>query len=90
MVANYSFDYGDAHWTVLDSNFHADWTDPALVAWLVNDLNAARDAAWRFVAFHHPGFNSSRAHFDDQRMRVLAPALPLHGPVPCESVPSRP
>src|SRR5262249_35145111 len=27
---------------------------------------------WRFVAFHHPGFNSARSHFGDQRMRIMA------------------
>jgi hypothetical protein len=73
--ANYSFDYGDIHWTVLDSNPYIDWTSPKLVAWLKADLHAARDASWRFVTFHHPGFSSSKAHADDQRMRVLAPVL---------------
>jgi 3',5'-cyclic AMP phosphodiesterase CpdA len=71
-MTNFSFDYGNAHWTVLDSNPYVDWTDPELRAWVERDLAAARDATWRFVAFHHPPFNSSRAHFGDQRMRVLA------------------
>jgi hypothetical protein len=71
-MANFSFDYGDAHWTVLDSNPYVDWTDRDLRGWVERDLAAARDTTWRFVAFHHPPFNSSRAHFGDQRMRVLA------------------
>jgi acid phosphatase type 7 len=71
-MANFSFDYGNAHWTVLDSNPYVDWTDPDLRAWVERDLAAANDATWRFVAFHHPPFNSSRAHFGDQHMRVLA------------------
>ena len=71
-MANFSFDYGDAHWTVLDSNPYVDWTDPDLRGWVERDLAAAQDATWRFVAFHHPPFNSSQAHFGDQRMRVLA------------------
>jgi acid phosphatase type 7 len=73
----YSFDHGGAHWTVLDSNAYADLTDPALLAWLEADLAApaARAARWRFAAFHHPAFHSSRAHKDDQRMRLIAPAL---------------
>ena len=71
-MANFSFEYGDAHWTVLDSNPYVDWTHTDLRAWLERDLAAARDATWRFVAFHHPPFNSSQAHFGDQRMRVLA------------------
>ena len=59
-MANFSFDYGNAHWTVLDSNPYVDWTDPDLRAWVERDLAAAKDATWRFVAFHHPPFNSSQ------------------------------
>jgi hypothetical protein len=73
--ANFAFDYGDVHWTILDANPHVDWTTPALRDWLAADLATAQDKPWRFVAFHHPAFNSSKAHFDDQRMRVLAPVL---------------
>lgn len=71
-MANFSFDYANGHWTVLDSNSYVDWTDQALRDWLVRDLSAAAKATWRFVAFHHPGFNSSKAHFDNQQMRLLA------------------
>ena len=79
-MANYSFDYGDAHWTVLDTNTYADWTDPALRDWLEADLASApaRRAAWRLVAFHHPPFSSSKAHADDQRTRVLARTFEDH------------
>jgi acid phosphatase type 7 len=71
-MANFSFDYGNAHWTVLDSNKNVDWTDPALIKWLTDDLKAAQAATWRFIAFHHPGFNSSTSHFKDQWMRGLS------------------
>ncbi len=71
-MANFSFDYGNAHWTVLDSNRYVDWRNPELYAWVQRDLAAAQDRTWRFVAFHHPGFNSSKAHFEDQQMRLLA------------------
>lgn len=71
-MANFSFDYGNSHWTVLDSNSYVDWRDPALRRWVADDLAAAKRARWRFVGFHHPGFHSSRAHFKDQQMRVLA------------------
>jgi hypothetical protein len=77
-AANYSFDYGDVHWTILDTNTYADWTDPALRAWLDADLASARHSAWRFVAFHHPAFSSSKAHAEDQRTRVLAPLFEAH------------
>ncbi|MEA2631230.1 MAG: acid phosphatase type 7, partial [Chloroflexota bacterium] len=76
-MANYSFDYGGAHWAVLDTNAYADWTDPTLRAWLERDLasDAARAATWRFVAFHQPPFHSSKAHADEQRSRVLVDLL---------------
>jgi acid phosphatase type 7 len=74
-MANFSFNYANAHWTVLDSNTYVDWNDPALRAWLEHDLSSNANAAWRFVGFHHPGFNSSHKHFDEQRMRLLADVL---------------
>lgn len=74
-MASYSFDYGNVHWTVLDSNVYADWESPAMKAWLEADLKAAKGAAWRIVALHHPLFQSSRSHMDDQWMRPLSPIL---------------
>ena len=78
-MASFSFDYGGAHWTVLDSNPYIDWETPALVDWVKKDLAAAKDATWRFVAFHHPGFNSAKSHFGDQWMRVLSPVFEKGG-----------
>ncbi|MBV6431505.1 MAG: hypothetical protein IANPNBLG_01637 [Bryobacteraceae bacterium] len=72
-MASYSFDYGNSHWTVLDSNKYSEWTSPLLRSWLEKDFASARSAKWRFVIFHHPGFNSSKAHFKEQWMRLLAP-----------------
>jgi hypothetical protein len=78
-MANFSFDYGNAHWTVLDSNPYVDWTNPELRGWAERDLAAARERTWRFVAFHHPGFNSSKAHLNDQQMRLLADVFEAGG-----------
>ncbi len=77
VAANYAFDYGGAHWTVLDANRYTDWTDPARRDWLERELDspAARNADWRFVAFHQPAFQSSRAHADEQHMRVISDLL---------------
>jgi 3',5'-cyclic AMP phosphodiesterase CpdA len=75
IMANYSFDYGDAHWTVLDSNDYMEWRHPRLRRWLAEDLQSAANAAWRFVAFHHPPFSSSNPWFTDQWMRPIAPIL---------------
>ncbi|MFI5455413.1 MAG: metallophosphoesterase [Isosphaerales bacterium] len=71
-MANFSFEYGNAHWLILDSNPYVDWTNREIRTWVERDLAAARNATWRFVAFHHPGFHSSKAHFDAQQMRLLA------------------
>ena len=78
-MSTFSFDWGPVHWTVLDSNTYADWSSPALLAWLEADLKAAQGAAWRVVALHHPLFQSSATHALDQWMRPLSPILERHG-----------
>lgn len=78
-MASYSFDLGCTHWTVLDSNIYTDWESPVMKAWLEADLEAAKGAAWRIVALHHPLFQSSLTHQDDQWMRPLSPLLEKHG-----------
>jgi hypothetical protein len=72
-MANFSFDYGDVHWTIIDSNATVDWTHRDLQQWVERDLAAAKGATWRFVCYHHPGFHSSQTHFHEQYMRILAP-----------------
>lgn len=71
-MSNYSFDYGNAHWTVLDANTYVDWSDPALRRWLAADLAKGKDKTWRFVAFHQPGFHSARNHQGEKQMRQVA------------------
>jgi hypothetical protein len=71
-MVNFSFDYGNAHWTVVDSNPYVNWTDKGLQDWVASDLASAQGSTWRFVAFHHPGFSSSREHYEQQQMRHLA------------------
>jgi 3',5'-cyclic AMP phosphodiesterase CpdA len=74
-MTNFSFDHGNAHWTVIDSDPYVDWNDSTLRDWVSKDLSAAANATWRIVLFHHPGFNSSRAHYEQQQMRLIAPIL---------------
>jgi 3',5'-cyclic AMP phosphodiesterase CpdA len=74
-MTNFSFDHGNAHWTVIDSDPYVDWNDSTLRDWVAKDLAAAANATWRIVLFHHPGFNSSRAHYEQQQMRLIAPIL---------------
>lgn len=80
-MANYSFDFGNAHWTVLDANVYMDWTDAALRNWVARDIASAatRGVTWKFVMFHQPGFNSSRAHFNEQQMRLVADIFEKQG-----------
>jgi len=78
-MANFSFDYGNAHWTVLDSNPNVDWSDAALRDWVASDVAAAKSASWHFVGFHHPGFNSSKHHDVDQWMRRMSDVFEAAG-----------
>jgi 3',5'-cyclic AMP phosphodiesterase CpdA len=72
MMANYSFDYADAHFLCLDSNVYVDPTDTALQSWIKSDINST-DAAWKVVVYHHPAFNAGREHYSEQHMRALSP-----------------
>ena len=75
-MANYSFDFGNAHWTVLDTwNPHCDWNDPAPRQWLHDDLASAHAATWRFVSCYLPPFNSSTKYPHTQKMRIVADIL---------------
>lgn len=75
-MANYSFDYGNTHWVVLDSwNPHIDWNDSKLRHWLREDLAAAKNATWKFVGCYLPPFNSSTAFPHSQKMRVIVDIL---------------
>mgnify|MGYP001765809233 CR=1 FL=1 len=58
--AYYSFDCGDAHIAVLDSNSWADLV--AEGAWLAADLQAT-EKPFRFVSFHYPPYSSDSKHF---------------------------
>lgn len=74
VTANYSFDHGNVHITCLDANDYVNPLDPILVEWLRNDIGNSK-ADWKIVAYHHPGFNSSKAHYNQQWMRLLSPLL---------------
>lgn len=73
-MANFSFDYGNSHWTVLDGNYYMDWSDPTARQWLENDLKASK-ATWKFVTFHQPAFSIDLPHAKEQRMRLITDIL---------------
>jgi hypothetical protein len=71
-MANYSYDYGAAHFLVLDANVYMDWTDAKLRQWVEDDLKAVASGQWKIVVFHQPPFTSNINHQHEQRMRFLA------------------
>ncbi len=73
-MANYSFDYGDAHFLCLDSNVYVDPTNAALQRFIEHDLTST-NAIWKFVVWHHPSFNVGDEHYVQQHMRALSPLL---------------
>lgn len=48
----YTFDYGDAHFVILDSSNN---TSAAVKQWLRQDLETT-DKKWKFAAFHYPAY----------------------------------
>jgi hypothetical protein len=55
----YSFDCGDAHFTVLDTNDDVDLYKQT--EWLIKDLKSRQD--WKFVSFHYPLYTSDINHY---------------------------
>jgi acid phosphatase type 7 len=78
-MSNYSFNYGNAHWTVIDSNPYVNYADSTILKWVANDLANSKEATWHFVLFHHPGFNSSLEHYEQQHLRLLSPIFEKGG-----------
>ncbi len=71
-LCNYSFDNGAGHFLCLDANRYVPVTDIDLQAWIRKDLKESK-ARWKMVFFHQPGFNSSKSHNSEQKMRLLSP-----------------
>jgi hypothetical protein len=68
----YSFDYGPAHFVVLNDNRPMKIESPEFVKWLKHDLITTK-ARWKIVCFHIPGFHSSKQHYPEQQIRPLQP-----------------
>lgn len=72
VIGNYAYRNGNVHIINLDANPYVNPEDPVLVEW-IRDQFKGNTHDWRIVAFHHPGFNSSNAHYNYQNMRKLSP-----------------
>ncbi|MFL6567582.1 MAG: metallophosphoesterase, partial [Chthoniobacterales bacterium] len=77
---NYSFDYGNAHFVVIDANA---WVNPydanrvaTIKAWLTSDL-AATQQRWKFVFFHQPAYTSSGNGVHDPEAGLQNDVQPL-------------
>jgi len=68
----YSFNYGPAHFVVLNVNPAMKIETPEFTHWLRNDLLATK-AKWKLVCFHMPGFQSAKQHYPEQQIRPLSP-----------------
>jgi hypothetical protein len=80
----YSFDWGNAHFAVIDSDIgsfspipaeqQAYWAEET--KWLEEDLKAHQNADYRFVAAHHPPITAvSSRQGDNPHMTALMPML---------------
>src|SRR5206468_12763019 len=74
----YSFDFGNAHFVVLNSNGN---TGPGSVQYMFLDSElAASTAVWKFVVFHHTIYSSGTTHGSDLGIRTdLVPLFDAHG-----------
>jgi len=70
----YSFDYGPAHFAIINDNARLAINDPSFVKWLRADL-LATTAKWKFVCYHVPGFQAARQHYTEQQARLLQPVF---------------
>jgi hypothetical protein len=68
----YSFDYGPAHFIVLDTEaaFQNTSRRQEQIAWLTADLQASQDMPWRIAIFHRPPYNSGTEHGSDPVVRA--------------------
>src|SRR5690606_28758827 len=70
----YSFDWGDVHVVVLDTNR----LDDEQLAWLEQDL-AGRTRRWVIVGGHHPPYSSSWRGDNRPAQRLLVPIFEHYG-----------
>jgi len=71
--AFYSFDYGDAHFTVMDSNVMGA-ASPEDIQWLKKDLFGT-DKTYKIVMFHHPAYVAQDVPKDVMRAETIQEAF---------------
>jgi acid phosphatase type 7 len=80
----YSFDWGNVHFVVLDSNaplVNSIAGTDQMLTWLASDLSSTRQF-WRVVMYHHPGY-ATGVHQDEppagQVRQYIVPILEQYG-----------
>jgi|GEM_PF-146838 len=71
-MSDYSFDYGPAHFLIIDSNSYATKEMDKIAAWMEQDLSSSKQP-WKFVCTHQPPFQTSKEHYTEQRLRLFEP-----------------
>jgi hypothetical protein len=80
----YSFNHGNIHFVVLDSEVSSRTTTGAQYLWLAQDLQASTNADWLVVTFHHPPYtrgshnSETEAKHVDMRYNIM-PLLEQYG-----------
>lgn len=76
--AYYSFDYGNAHFVVLDSQDSSRSVGGPMLTWLANDL-AATSQQWLIAYWHHPPYSkgSHDSDSESQLYEMRERALPI-------------
>ncbi len=69
----YSYDYGNAHFIVLNTGIYNHAEDRYLLEaqrqWLINDLEANKDARWTVMLFHQAVYHRSGGNYDRDQLR---------------------
>jgi len=77
----YSFDYGNAHFIMLDSDANELTAGSEQLAWLIDDLE--HDSAnWTFVSFHYPPFTAGGNYYRKSRIKLknlIHPVMEKYG-----------
>jgi tetratricopeptide (TPR) repeat protein len=77
----YSFNYGNAHFIMLDSDLEQLEENSEQLNWLIEDLKS-NNATWTFVSFHYPPFTAGGNYYRESRIKrknLLHPILEEYG-----------